>query len=438
MSGVHGFIRTKSDQDGRASPQRHFAGKLSAEAAQALKIQPSTIKKLPLHTAPNVANPQPTPPITERFSPIPFTRNTLLQHQFVHQPQDVSSEPGNEGGGFAESIVGSDFEDTNTTINFDPNQDYGNGNGDSGGRYEDEYEDKGGEHGDLNASTQHYSVRDAQTGSRTAGRFLPPQTVPGNANIQLQSNIPIQTLSQIPILGNQKNGSGKRDRRGEHKYNRLPPTALGRTNELDREPADVQDDNGHALNGLPHESDEYDESSNDGNPANHELLSGQNTPSPSARRENAAQVAAIKYTPDYDHDQLQNMSYSVLAQQSFDEVPISHENKIQAGDSQIIEHKMKRIVELSSNEETSDAARACVDSMTVDEWEQGGEWFLDQFSDIVKRLKEAKMEKRKIVSRFEKEIESREKAVSGKRAAFERELQGMQTGAEKLMRGKSR
>ncbi|RDW79685.1 hypothetical protein BP6252_04323 [Coleophoma cylindrospora] len=419
MSGLQGFVHNKSDQDGRASPQRLPGKKLSAESAQALKIQPSTTMRLPLHTPSKHANVQPTASISQRFSPTAFARKTLPQHEFT-QPQDVSSEPENERGVFAESVVGSDFEDTNTTINFDPNQDYGNSNGNGNsyaGPYEDTYGDNGKEdfqpqsyHEHLKAPTQRYAIREAQIGSRTAGRFLAPQTALASSNTQSRPNIPVQTL-QIPVPGHQISQLRKRDHQGEQI--------------------------GQSLNEAPDESDEYDDSSNDGSPGNGEAISDQNSPDPGSKGEPTA--PAIDYTPDYNHDQLQKMTYSVLALQAFDEVPISQEeNKIHVGEGEGIDHKMAKLVELSSQEEKSSAARLCVEGMTADEWEQGGEWFLDQFTNLVARLKDAKREKREIVARFEKEIESRQRAVSGKTVAFQRELEGMQKGAEQLMRGKSK
>lgn len=49
--------------------------------------------------------------------------------------------------------------------------------------------------------------------------------------------------------------------------------------------------------------------------------------------------------------------------------------------------------------------------MSVGDWERSGDWFLDQFGIVAKKLKEARKEKRDMVERFETEIANREEAV---------------------------
>jgi flagellar hook-basal body complex protein FliE len=67
------------------------------------------------------------------------------------------------------------------------------------------------------------------------------------------------------------------------------------------------------------------------------------------------------------------------------------------------------------------------------EWEDAGDWFLDQFSSIIKRTKEARQKKRKLAQEFEKEVEKRHKHVSKKQHQVESAMSKMQTQGQGLV-----
>ena len=73
-------------------------------------------------------------------------------------------------------------------------------------------------------------------------------------------------------------------------------------------------------------------------------------------------------------------------------------------------------------------------SLGLDDWEEAGDWFIDQFSQILRRLKDARREKRNLALAFEDEIEQRHEAVSRRRIIVDHALRGMKTSGAAVLR----
>lgn len=110
---------------------------------------------------------------------------------------------------------------------------------------------------------------------------------------------------------------------------------------------------------------------------------------------------------DYADDELAGMTYFQLQKQPFDDDPAK--TSLQpvgplTGDSlpvKLDHFKGQREVD----------QKQFFKQMKVDDWERSGDWFLEQFGEVAKKLKEARRNKRAIVKEFEDEIASREEAV---------------------------
>lgn len=74
--------------------------------------------------------------------------------------------------------------------------------------------------------------------------------------------------------------------------------------------------------------------------------------------------------------------------------------------------------------------------ISIKEWEDSGDWFLEQFGGIIKKMKEARKNKRNIVSRFENEVAAREEAVRSKTEGIGRTLQELRQEGQTMMQGK--
>ncbi|KAK1507290.1 hypothetical protein CABS01_08470 [Colletotrichum abscissum] len=110
---------------------------------------------------------------------------------------------------------------------------------------------------------------------------------------------------------------------------------------------------------------------------------------------------------DYGDEELQRMTYSQLREQPFDEDPAKTSLPTATplnGDSLSVK------LEHFKDQRESDQ-KTFFSQMSVGDWERSGDWFLDQFGSVAKKLKEARKEKRDMVDRFETEIAKREEAV---------------------------
>jgi hypothetical protein len=133
---------------------------------------------------------------------------------------------------------------------------------------------------------------------------------------------------------------------------------------------------------------------------------------------------------DYDLETLHAMRYDDLRDESFDTDPRASDQPL----SNDIAHKplIERLTYVQTNFDAGKQTDFFHDLPTT-EWEDAGDWFLDQFSSIIKRTKEARQKKRKLAQEFEKEVEKRHKHVSKKQHQVESAMSKMQTQGQGLV-----
>ncbi|KAF2264023.1 hypothetical protein CC78DRAFT_252453 [Lojkania enalia] len=134
---------------------------------------------------------------------------------------------------------------------------------------------------------------------------------------------------------------------------------------------------------------------------------------------------------DYEPDSLFKMGYDQLKNQSFDTVPrgvpqVLSEDMLQKPLAEQLEHVQKRL-------DPTDQIKF-FRSLPATEWENAGDWFLDQFQNIIKRTKEARQNKRKLAQEFEVEVEKRHKHIEKKQLKVTDALQQMQQQGQGLLR----
>jgi hypothetical protein len=133
---------------------------------------------------------------------------------------------------------------------------------------------------------------------------------------------------------------------------------------------------------------------------------------------------------DYDQGTLFSMRYSQLRNESFDTNP-------RAGDAFI----PNEIAQKTLRERLDHVQKGCnasqqsqfFESLPTTEWENAGDWFLDQFTSIIHRTKEARQKKRKLAQEFEYEVERRHKHVHKKQSQVEDAMKKMQAQGERLV-----
>jgi hypothetical protein len=137
-------------------------------------------------------------------------------------------------------------------------------------------------------------------------------------------------------------------------------------------------------------------------------------------------------SPDYNDAELNVMSYADLQKQDFDYDPQAaamQQTSVPSGNS--LEDKLAYYKEKDSLDQ-----HQFFTQISIADWEESGDWFLDQFSSVVQKLKVARKEKRNLVANFEKEINEREEAVRNKMEGIGRTLQELRQEGQSMMSGK--
>ncbi|KAK1752078.1 extracellular mutant protein 11-domain-containing protein [Echria macrotheca] len=142
-------------------------------------------------------------------------------------------------------------------------------------------------------------------------------------------------------------------------------------------------------------------------------------------------------SPDYNDAELHAMSYADLRAQAFDYDPQQaaireqqqHALALPLGGS--LEERLKHY-----RSRDLDEKRQLFASMSIDEWDEAGDWFLAQFSDVMARIRKGRREKRQMVERFEAEVAAREEAVRGKTEGIAKTLADLREEGQTMMEGK--
>ncbi|KAI9836503.1 MAG: hypothetical protein M1837_003312 [Sclerophora amabilis] len=135
---------------------------------------------------------------------------------------------------------------------------------------------------------------------------------------------------------------------------------------------------------------------------------------------------------DFPPEVLQAMSYEDLKAQSFDNDPHASVPKLPPEHaSSSLTSRLGYVATLDMSEQS----KFC-DSMSTMEWEEAGDWFLEQFSSMLVRMKEARREKRNVAAMFENEIEMRESRVRQKGKDIDKVLYSMRRGGQEVLSGR--
>ncbi|KAK1767982.1 extracellular mutant protein 11-domain-containing protein [Phialemonium atrogriseum] len=153
---------------------------------------------------------------------------------------------------------------------------------------------------------------------------------------------------------------------------------------------------------------------------------------PSRRRDKAIATRKRRLSLDYNDAELNAMNYADLQGQAFDFDPQAaalQQTSGPTGDS--IEDKLEHYKDKDSIDQHRFFAQ-----ISLQDWEASGDWFLEQFSSVMQRMKTSRKTKREMMVKFESEISAREEAVRGKIEGIGRTLQDMKKEGQSMMQGK--
>ena len=138
---------------------------------------------------------------------------------------------------------------------------------------------------------------------------------------------------------------------------------------------------------------------------------------------------------DYDDSALANMDYAELKKQPFDYDPTQAETRLRLSDVPppgTLPAKLEHFLD----KQDQAAQVEFFTGMPVRDWEDAGDWILDRFGDVMRRLREARQGKRATAERFENEIAEREAAVSHKIHGIDQRLADLKSQGEGLVQGR--
>lgn len=135
---------------------------------------------------------------------------------------------------------------------------------------------------------------------------------------------------------------------------------------------------------------------------------------------------------DYDDTALQEMNFEDLQNEPFDYDPTKEVPQSPAKPSG--DNLSDRLKFYGEKDEGSQAQ--LFTQMSLRDWEDSGDWFLEQFGDVVRKMKETRQAKRQIVEQFESEVSKREEAVRNKKESIDRKLSKLKNDSFAMMKGK--
>lgn len=133
---------------------------------------------------------------------------------------------------------------------------------------------------------------------------------------------------------------------------------------------------------------------------------------------------------DYPPEQLFDLKFNDVASQNFDVSP-SHPHA--HGHHEMMEWDTLEGNLLKARKLDWDEKVKFFATLTIDEWENAGNWFQEQFADTMKKMTAVRRTKRKLAADFEKEIKGRHDDVVRKRRATDAALQAMRESGGKVL-----
>ncbi|KFH47158.1 hypothetical protein ACRE_020080 [Hapsidospora chrysogenum ATCC 11550] len=134
-------------------------------------------------------------------------------------------------------------------------------------------------------------------------------------------------------------------------------------------------------------------------------------------------------SPDYDDMALSNMRYTDLQAEPFDLDPAqaAMQNSY-GGDADALSKKLDQLKQQSEREQ-----RAFFSNLSMEDWEQSGDWFVDRFSELMKKLRDARRNKRQMIREFEAEASKHEEAVRRRSEAIDQKLVKMRQDGQRVV-----
>ncbi|KAJ4989929.1 hypothetical protein SVAN01_04576 [Stagonosporopsis vannaccii] len=133
---------------------------------------------------------------------------------------------------------------------------------------------------------------------------------------------------------------------------------------------------------------------------------------------------------DYDPEVLDGIAYDSLRDESFDKNPRQRDPVLP---KDMRERPLPERLRFAQHEFDPLKQSEFFSALPTSEWEEAGDWFLDQFSAIIKKTRETRQKKRKAAQELEREIDGRHLHITKKQRSIKDAMAKMQAQGEGLM-----
>ncbi|KAF5855343.1 hypothetical protein ETB97_009372 [Aspergillus alliaceus] len=140
--------------------------------------------------------------------------------------------------------------------------------------------------------------------------------------------------------------------------------------------------------------------------------------------------------PDYPPDVLYQKSFADLQAEPFDHIPAAAPSPTTANTAQESQPNPEDKIPYLMNLSDSDR-RTYFSNLSMDEWEECGDQLIDQFTLMLKKMKDLRHARRKTAAVFEAEIKRRHEAVEEQTSDLSRKLDEMRSGGAEVLRGRT-
>ncbi|PFH56553.1 hypothetical protein XA68_16336 [Ophiocordyceps unilateralis] len=161
---------------------------------------------------------------------------------------------------------------------------------------------------------------------------------------------------------------------------------------------------------------------------NRRPLGGSPVPANIALQKQPKERKRRRLSADYDDNMLSSMTFSDLQNEAFDVDPA----KVSSQNGHDASAKLPLKLEQFRQQEEKEQ-KHMFESMSMDDWEASGDWFVEQFTDLMKRLREARRSKRRMIQAFEDEAARREEAVRHRSETIDRKLIKMRQDGQRVV-----
>ncbi|EKD19754.1 uncharacterized protein L3040_001900 [Drepanopeziza brunnea f. sp. 'multigermtubi'] len=140
-------------------------------------------------------------------------------------------------------------------------------------------------------------------------------------------------------------------------------------------------------------------------------------------------------SPDYKDDKLKTMKYKDLENEDMEMDPHAEAFifPVELREPDVtFEQRLKYYVDAPEKDQSSFYV-----SLTNEEWEKAGDWFIEQFSNLLNEIKTNRQKKRGVAAKYEQEVKTRERLVRAHANKYDKKLDGMAGIGQQLLRDKT-